>query len=309
MKKGSETKDPIRPFQESFDRLYKKYTRPEFLDSDPLFLCYLYESPEDKEFVALLSALFAYGNVVAIRGFLSRLLAPMGKHPKRFLLTKGTETWKGKLGPYRFQKEKDILLFLEALRFAYGEANRNGDRFLDSWFTPVSEEDSGLDKRILGFQFRLTKVLDSLEPNWRSYGLNFLIGIGNEKSAHKRYCMFLRWMVRTEAPDLGLYGNISPKELVFPLDVHLNRLTEILGATIRKTSDFKKAREVTDFFRRFYPEDPLRMDFALCRLGILKKCKSRYLKDLCEICELNGVCSVYAKAARKKSPGKTRIAS
>ncbi|TGK58290.1 TIGR02757 family protein [Leptospira wolffii] len=297
----SESSRSVESFQKSFDRLYDKYTRPDFLDSDPLFLCYLYDSPEDRELVGLLSALFAYGNVSAIRGFLSRLLAPMGKHPKRYLLTKGTDIWKGKLGPYRFQKEKDVLLFLEALRFAYGESNRKGNKLLEHWFSPLDPKESGLEKRILGFQSRLSEVLRDLDPNWKTYGLGFLIGIGNEKSAHKRYCMFLRWMVRTEAPDLGLYKNILPEELIFPLDTHINRLAEILGATNRKTSDYKKAKEVTDFFRNYYPRDPLRMDFALCRLGILRKCKSSYVRELCETCELNTVCSVYSSKRRSKT--------
>ncbi len=294
MRKPRSTPTPSdTKLKKSFDLLYDTYTKPDFLDSDPLFLCYLYDSPEDKEFVGLLSALFAYGNVAAIRGFLSRLLAPMGKHPKRYLLTRGTEIWKGKLGPYRFQKEKDILLFLEALRLAYGETNRAGDPFLESWFTPLSDKESGLEKRISGFQSRLSKILESLDPEWKTYGLGFLIGIGNEKSAHKRYCMFLRWMVRKEAPDLGLYKQIKPSELVFPLDTHINRLVEILGVSVRKTPDYKKAREVTDFFQRIYPEDPLRMDFALCRLGILRKCKSKYVPELCDSCDIRSVCKVY----------------
>ncbi|TGK06666.1 TIGR02757 family protein [Leptospira semungkisensis] len=293
---------PIRSDKElkkSFDQLYRSYTKPEFLDSDPLFLCYLYDSPEDKELVGLLSALFAYGNVAAIRGFLSRLLEPMGKHPKKYLLSQGTKIWKNKLGAYRFQKEKDTLLFLQALRLAYLELEKNGEKFLEPWFRPLNEKEKGLEKRITGFQSRFSQILESLDPNWRSYGLGFLIGIGNPKSAHKRYCMFLRWMVRKEAPDLGLYKNIPTSELLFPLDTHINRLANILGVTNRKTSDFKKSREITDFFQRFYPKDPLRMDFALCRLGILRKCKSQYVRELCESCELNSVCMVYAKKRLK----------
>ncbi|TGL60527.1 TIGR02757 family protein [Leptospira sarikeiensis] len=288
-----------KKLKNSFDTLYKTYTKPEFLDSDPLFLCYLYESAEDREFVGLLSALFAYGNVTAIRGFLSRLLEPMGKRPKEYLLKHGTKIWTSKLGPYRFQKEKDILLFLQGLRLSYLELEKSGESFLESWFSPLDKNEFGLEKRISGFQSRFSEVLGSLDPSWKSYGLGFLIGIGNPKSAHKRYCMFLRWMVRKEGPDLGLYKSIHSSELLFPLDTHINRLSNILGITERRTSDFKKSREVTDYFQKFYPEDPLRMDFALCRLGILRKCKSAYVKELCESCDLKDVCKIYGSKRRK----------
>ncbi|MEI7014265.1 TIGR02757 family protein [Leptospira licerasiae] len=288
-----------KDLKKSFDLLYKNYTKPEFLDSDPLFLCYLYDSPEDREFVGLLSALFAYGNVTAIRGFLSRLLEPMGKYPKQYLLNHGTKIWKNKLGPYRFQKEKDILLFLQAIRLAYLEIEKSGEKFLESWFSPVHPKDAGLEKRIYGFQSRLSEILEDLDPGWKSYGLGFLIGLGNPKSAHKRYCMFLRWMVRKEEPDLGLYKRIQTSELLFPLDTHINRLSNILGITERRTSDLKKSREVTDYFQKFYPEDPLRMDFALCRLGILRKCKSVYIAELCESCDLKEVCKIYGKKKKK----------
>ncbi|EPG73659.1 TIGR02757 family protein [Leptospira fainei serovar Hurstbridge str. BUT 6] len=277
-----------------FQKLYEAYTRPEFLDSDPLFLCYLYESPEDREFVGILSALFAYGNVASIRGFLSRLLTPMGDKPKSYLLSEGTRVWKGKLGPYRFQKESDILLFLEGLRIAYGETKRTGSSYLEPWFSPTEGTDSKLEKRIAGFQYRLSEVLSGITRKWSTYGLNFLIGSGKENSAYKRYCMYLRWMVRREAPDLGLYKTILPDELVFPLDTHINRLAEILGASSRKTSDFKKSREITNFFLKLYPDDPLRMDFSLSRLGILRKCKTKYIPDLCETCEVKSLCRIYA---------------
>lgn len=279
--------------RKKFQKLYERYNRPEFLDSDPLFLCYLYTSDEDREFVGLLSSLFAYGNVASIRGFLSRLLSPMGKNPKAFLLSEGTRVWKGKLGPYRFQTEEDTLLFLEALRKAYGETRGLGSDYLEPWFRPLEGDKDGLERRIAGFQTRLRNTLSSLSKNRFSYGLNFLVGSGGENSAYKRYCMFLRWMVRGESPDLGLYKEIEPSELLFPLDTHINRLGEILHASSRKTPDLKKAKEITDFFRRIFPEDPLRMDFSLSRLGILKKCRMRYEKELCETCELNPICKVY----------------
>lgn len=43
----------------------------------------------------------------------------------------------------------------------------------------------------------------------------------------------------------------------------------------RNQADLKAAVEITSAFRRFSPEDPVKYDFALTRLGILKFEKNR----------------------------------
>jgi len=58
--------------------------------------------------------------------------------------------------------------------------------------------------------------------------------------------------------------------LVVPLDVHMFRICGELGLTERRQADCRAAREVTDGFRRLSPDDPVKYDFALTRLGIRK---------------------------------------
>ncbi|MBN2565203.1 MAG: DUF2400 family protein, partial [Candidatus Eisenbacteria bacterium] len=41
-----------------------------------------------------------------------------------------------------------------------------------------------------------------------------------------------------------------------------------LGLTERKQADLRTALEITEGFRRIRPDDPVRYDFALTRLGI-----------------------------------------
>ncbi|HNJ03418.1 MAG TPA: DUF2400 family protein, partial [Leptospiraceae bacterium] len=62
----------------------KLYAKPEFMASDPVELVHAYTDPLDQEVAALLCALFAYGNVKAMRGFLSALLSRM-KTPSSIL--------------------------------------------------------------------------------------------------------------------------------------------------------------------------------------------------------------------------------
>ncbi|MFC1474950.1 TIGR02757 family protein, partial [bacterium] len=88
-------------------------------------------------------------------------------------------------------------------------------------------------------------------------------------SACKRMNLFLRWMVRRDDVDPGPWTDVPASKLVVPLDTHMHRISSGMGLTSRKQADLKTAIEITDAFRAISPEDPVRYDFALTRLGIL----------------------------------------
>ena len=89
-------------------------------------------------------------------------------------------------------------------------------------------------------------------------------------SACKRSCLFLRWMVSPDdGVDCGVWTRVSRARLVLPLDTHLFRVVRALGWTRRKSSGWAMALEATARLRALDPDDPIRFDFALSRLGIL----------------------------------------
>ena len=108
----------------------------------------------------------------------------------------------------------------------------------------------------------------------------------------KRLNLFLRWMVRKDNLDLGLWQNISPSKLIIPLDVHIARLGPKLGLTNRKSADWKMALEITESLRRFDPADPVRYDFALCKVGMLYHCPDQFEELHCSDCPLAPFCSI-----------------
>lgn len=84
------------------------------------------------------------------------------------------------------------------------------------------------------------------------------------KAANKKIHMLRRWMVRNDGiVDLGLWKNISPADLVIPLDVHVHRSALNLGVTARKGADIVTAGEITAFLQEAFPGDPCKGDFAL----------------------------------------------
>lgn len=295
------------------ERIFFEYETPEYLTTDPIEFPHSYSDLKDREIVGLISALFSYGNVAAIKNHLKHLFELCGNSPVRFLLNEELEGIRKKLKPYRFQKSADTFLFLQTIQEEIRKTKSHTLEPLFSLpqpgeFSLSAKEQRSLDQsgtlrqRIVAFQLRFLETSKKINrQQTQSYGYKFLIGQGPSSSSLKRYSMYLRWMVRKEFPDLGIYTTIDSNELLYPLDVHIQRIASVLKISSRSTPDWKKAEEITNFFLKLFPNDPVRGDFALSRLGILRKCKSKYAKELCETCRINSICKVY-----EKRPGANR---
>ncbi len=79
--------------------------------------------------------------------------------------------------------------------------------------------------------------------------------------------MFLRWMVRNDCLDLGLWKEVSTSDLILPLDTHTFKVSQKLGLLTRTTYDLKSALLITQKLKTFDAIDPIKYDFALYRLG------------------------------------------
>ena len=85
--------------------------------------------------------------------------------------------------------------------------------------------------------------------------------------ALKRWMMFLRWMVRDDNIDMGLWKSVDKADLIMPLDTHTYKVGLRLGLLKRKTYDLEAAIELTKSLKKFDKTDPLKYDFALYRIG------------------------------------------
>ena len=90
------------------------------------------------------------------------------------------------------------------------------------------------------------------------------------KSACKRVCMFLRWMVRDGSPvDLGLWsGFLDKRTLIMPMDTHVVQDAGRLGLLAGKGASMAAARKLTARMAEIFPGDPLKGDFALFGYGV-----------------------------------------
>ncbi len=217
---------------------------------DPLLIAKKYNN----EYIALICALFAYGNVKAIIKFLESL--------DFLLLTASDEVIEKELSShyYRFQNSQDIsVLFIALKRLKEIDSIEN-----------IFYEGYKKEENILDGLWNFISTIKEVYPR-ESRGYKFLIGSVPKKvtiaGTYKRYLMFLRWMVRSDEIDLGLWTKIDKKDLLMPLDTHTFKVSQKLGLLKRKTYDMKAVLELTETLKGFDSFDPIKYDFALYRLG------------------------------------------
>lgn len=264
-------------------------SKPEFLATDPVELPLRYAANADRELAALICSLFAYGNVKSMRTFLERILTPLESYeysaspaplPKARKRAPAQE-----LPYYRFQTGADVRAALQAIR-----AVRDENGTFENYFRGT--------KDLLPAVSRLQKDLLRACPR-KTRGLVHLFGDPEARSARKRYCMFLRWMVRRGFPDSGLYTSVDPSVLVVPLDTHMIHMADNLSLLKIRSPSFQAALLLTREFQKIDARDPLRFDFALTRPGITGICRSRFLLT-CRQCSLRKACRIYAAADQKE---------
>lgn len=260
------------------DRLERTYDR-RFLESDPVGIVRRFDRTEDREIVGLLAAGLAYGNVVAIRGSLDRLLAILGPRPSEFLdayaPARDARRFDGFV--HRFTRGQDVALYLWLVKQARERAGSLERFFVEGDPTPgaptLEEAMTAFGRRLFAQDARPFRA-DGRVPD--GSGARWLLPVPGSGSVCKRHCLFLRWMVRPEdGVDCGVWRGVSPARLVIPLDVHLQRVARAFGWTRRRSPHWRMALEVTEALRRLDPADPTRYDFALSRLGILGHLRSR----------------------------------
>ena len=260
------------------------------LKADPVEFPHRYTDPRDIETVALLSASLAYGRADLFKPKIASILEGLGPRPARALealdVPKARELLDGFV--YRFNLPSDLAVLLLGMGRTLSKhgsleaafvAGRDG-----SWQTTLARFARGL--RAAAPEAEIVRKLGPIR------GLHHLLPFA-EAGAAKRLNLYLRWMVRGPDPiDFGIWKQLSPAELVIPLDTHVMRISKWLGLTQRSTIGWATAEEVTASLRLLDPHDPVRYDFALCHYGMSGACPSKPIKANCQQCSLQGECAV-----------------
>jgi uncharacterized protein (TIGR02757 family) len=248
------------------------------IEPDPLQVVHRFSISHDQEIAGLIAAAFAYGRASIVVANAGTVLARMKPSPHEYLVKFDRDEAMARFAGFahRFQKTRELVDFLERMAFVIREHGSIGDAFRACY----DERDADIGPTLTRFValFADSKALEYLMPS------------PERGSACKRMNLFLRWMVRRTSPDLGIWTFVDPAKLLMPVDTHIHRIATFLGLNTRKSADWKAARQITDALARFDPADPVRYDFALCRLGILDLCSRKRRKENCDVCLLRDAC-------------------
>jgi len=228
-------------------------TELSFDKPDPLIIVQKFRD----ERVALISALFAYGKASLIVKFLDSLDFSLLDSDEVEIRKKLSSKY------YRFQKSEDIIAIFIALNRISKKGLSLEDIFLKGYLKNSSVLE-GITELII--------EIKNIYPH-SSDGYKFLLGkIPNiEKpktsSAYKRWNLFLRWLVRDDNLDIGLWKRVDKKDLLIPLDTHTFNISKKLGLLSYKTYNLQAVLELTKKLKEFDSSDPVKYDFAIYRVG------------------------------------------
>ncbi|MCX7878341.1 MAG: TIGR02757 family protein [Ignavibacteria bacterium] len=235
------------------EKLYTDY-KHKFSSDDPVWILHSFSDICDIETAGLITSCYTYGSVKGINNFLSKLFNKISRKPYEFTIN--------------FSKRKDKK-YLQGLNYRFIR-----DFELIEFFNEMKKlllKHSSLENIFFSNYQKHRKVENAIRDfisEFNFSGKTFLFPKVKGSSAFKRVNLFLRWMVRKDEIDMGIWKRINSSELIMPVDVHVARVSKKLGLVKRRTIDLKFAVELTENLRKFDPTDPVKYDFALCHAAM-----------------------------------------
>ena len=272
--------------------------------TDPVHIVRRFTSPDDREIVGFCAAGLAFGRVASVLQAIESLLAVMGPHPARFVRDFDPARERDRLAPlvHRWIRGRDLMALLLVLQRMLRESGSIEAFFLEGDDPGQPHVGTALDSfstRALATDLR--EAYGRRVPKQR--GVSYFFPRPSAGSACKRLNLFLRWMVRRDEIDLGVWTRLSPARLIVPLDTHVIRLGRCLRLTRYTSPGWKMASDITASLRNVDALDPVRYDFALCHVGMMNACGfGKPQRD--SQCPLRGLC--YPKVKGQRSNGKRR---
>ena len=262
----------IRDLKPALDRLYADFNYPDSA-ADPIQIVRRYVRPDDREIVAFCAASLAFGRVGSVMQSIDQLMAVMGPCPAEYVraFDPGRDRPAFDHLVHRWTRGGDLAALVWILRQMI---DRSGS--IENFFL---EQDDGSSEDV-------AQALDSFSARAIALDLSAIYGRAARRrtgvcyffprpsagSGCKRLNLFLRWMVRRDALDLGVWTRVSPARLVVPLDTHVVRVGRCLGLTRYSSPGWRMAHDITASLRQLDPADPVKYDYALCHLGMMNAC-------------------------------------
>ncbi len=278
------------------DELYAAFDL-EHVVSDPIWIVRRFRHPADREIVGFCAAALAFGRVQSVLNSIEALVAVMGDRPAEFVRRFEPEVHGAAIFPlvHRWTRGVDLVALLWLLRQML---ERGGS--IEGFFAEGLHHDAETVQDALESFSTRAMALDLTEAYGvppAKPGVGYFFSRPSSGGACKRLNLFLRWMVRIDRVDLGIWSRVRPSQLVIPLDTHVIRVGRCLRLTKLTSPGWRMAADITKSLRALEPRDPVRYDFSLCHLGMMNACGfGTPQKD--SRCPLKGVCRPTPRSSR-----------
>jgi uncharacterized protein (TIGR02757 family) len=281
----------------TLDDLYASFNYPDSA-TDPIQIVRRFSRADDREVVGFCAGALAFGRVASVLQSIERLLAIMGSRPaeyvRRFDPARDGPAFAGFV--HRWTRDRDLVALLWVLRQMIDRSGSIEGFFLEGYDPAAPDVELALDSfstRALALDLAAAYGRVPARP-----GVCYFFPRPSAGSGCKRLNLFMRWMVRKDALDLGVWTRVAASKLIVPLDTHVIRVGRCLRLTAYTSPGWPMARDITAALRRLDPDDPVKYDFALCHLGMMNACGFMRAQGDSQ-CPLRGACRPRVRTPRR----------
>jgi uncharacterized protein (TIGR02757 family) len=240
--------------------------------TDPIQIVRRFDRSEDREIAGFCAAALAFGRVQSVLNSIEGLFAAMGDSPAAYV--RGFQPARDRRTldhlVHRWTRGIDLAALVWLLRQML---DSHGS--IEEFFVDGADAEAGTIEEALDRFSRRACVLDQKAVYGRAVrtpGVAYFFARPSRGGACKRLNLFLRWMVRRDTVDLGVWTKVRPAQLIVPLDTHVIRVSKCLRLTRYSSPGWRMAADITASLRALDPVDPVRYDFSLCHIGMMNAC-------------------------------------
>jgi uncharacterized protein (TIGR02757 family) len=270
------------------DRLYANFNVDRSA-TDPIWIVHRFARADDREVVAFIAAALAFGRVQSVINSIEGMLQVMGSSPAAFVRNfdpaRDRNCFKHLV--HRWTNGADFAALVWILHQMIAQSGSIEGFFVEGLADDAVDVGSALQSfstRALALDVSAIYGRKKPKP-----GVAYFFSRPSSGGACKRLNLFLRWMVREDRIDLGVWKKVRSGQLIVPLDTHIIRVGRCLRLTRLKSPGWRMAADVTASLRTLDPVDPVRFDFSICHLGMMNACG--FEKKIGDTnCPLKGAC-------------------
>ena len=256
---------------EALDQLYEDFNVQESV-ADPVWRVRRYTRADDQEVAGFIAAAVAFGRVQSVLNTIDGILAVMGSAPAAFVrhFDPSRDRHAFKHLVHRWTNGADFAALVLIMREMLRRSGSIENFFVEGLAADAVDVGDALQSfSTRALEIDVTPVYGRRKP---TPGVAYFFSRPSSGGACKRLNLFLRWMVRKDRVDLGIWKKIRPGQLIVPLDTHVIRVGQCLQLTTLKSPGWRMAAGITAGLRAIDPIDPIRFDFSICHLGMMNAC-------------------------------------